>query len=168
MRMLRRLRRSALPSAARAALSLQSGERVISHAPTDDGSHLVATDRALHLPGGVRIAWEQIEHAEWRTGGLHVRETAPWGQVAPEHNVRVAYPRSLPEAIRERVAASIVINQYLPLDERRGIRVVGRRRPGANAVAWSLVFDPGLDPGDPEIRAHAESLLADVRRQTGL
>lgn len=140
----------------------------MSHAPTGDGSHVVATDRALHLPGGVRIAWERVEHAEWRSGGLHVRETAPRGEAVPEHHVRVEEPRTLPEVVRERVSASIVVNQYVHLDAKRGLRIVGRRRPDADVVAWSLVFDGSLDPTDPDVRARAERLLADVQRQTGL
>lgn len=165
---LRGLRPAALPAAARAALVLERGERVISYAVGADG-YVVATDRALHLPGGEpRIGWEHIEHAEWQRGGLHVRETAPFGEAPKEHAVRVTDSRTLPEVVRERVTSTIVVNQHAPLHGNLGVRVVGRRSPATDDVVWTLVFDSGLDPRDPELRARASQLLEEVRQQTGL
>ena len=35
-------------------------------------------------------------------------------------------------------------------------------------IRWTFVFDAGQDPSDPGLRAQAEQLLEDLRRQTGL
>lgn len=165
---MRLFRHGGLPPEARGGLRLEPGERAITYGVTQDGAYVVATDRALHLPTGPRVGWERVEHAAWQGGWLHVRETAELGEQAREHHVRLAEPRALPEAVRERVQASIVVNQYARLDAERGVRIVGRRRPGDDVVVWTLVFDAGLDPRDPGLRAHAEQVLEDVRRQTGM
>lgn len=169
---LRRLRRDfgggGLPAQARASLGLEAGERVLAHARTSDGAYLVATDRALHLPSGRRVGWEHVEHAHWQRGGVHVREVATLGEAPREHNVAVPEPENLPEVVRDRVTASIVINQYLRLEGQRGVRIVGRRGLGSDEIVWNLIFDAGLDTRDPALRARAGELLTEVRRQTGL
>lgn len=164
---MRWLRAGRLPSDARAGLRLEPGERVIAHARTGDGEYVVATDRALHLPGGEHLGWESIDHAAWKDGRLHVRQLMDPDGDARELHLRLADPHSLPQAVRERVTATIAINRYFRLFGERGVRIVGRRRPGSEAVAWTFAFDPGLDPDDPELRAMAEQALGDLRRQTG-
>lgn len=190
--LLGRFRRARLPASLRAALDLEPGERVIAHAragSTGPGGsagsagsaghgagYAVATDRALYLPdagqraaGTRRVGWEHIDHAEWQRGGLYVREVASLDEEPREHRVPVTAARALPETIRERVTSSIAINLHRKLDTTGGVRVVGRRRPGTvNEVTWMLVFDAGLDPRDPDLRARAEQVLAEVRQQTGL
>lgn len=133
---------------------------------------MVATDRALHLPGGEhlgreRIGWEHIDHATWRDDRLLVRQLAGDRGEARELRLRLSEPRTLPQAVRERITATIVVNRYFRLIDERGMRIIGRRRPGSDAIAWTFVFDSGLDPDDPELRATAEQLLQDLRRQTG-
>ncbi|HEU5157673.1 MAG TPA: hypothetical protein VFU43_11815 [Streptosporangiaceae bacterium] len=148
--------------------TLERGEHILAFAATRDGSHVVATDRALHLPGPsdgfVRLPWESVEQAAWRDGWLHVRATADAG----EHHIRLTDPGSVPETVQERVTATIVVNHQAALPGGGHVRIVGRRRPGGDAVRWTFVFDAGLDPDDPELRAQAGHLLAGLRRQTGL
>lgn len=166
--MFRHLWRGGLPAAVRAELRLEPGERVLAHADGDGGEYLVATDRALHLPGERRVGWEYVEHAEWDGASLHVREIVPMGEPARTHRVRVRGPGTLPDIVRDRVTASIVVNQYEQLAGGYGVRIVGRRKPRGDGVVWNLIFDAGIDPHDPEIRARAEQLLVEVQRQTGL
>jgi hypothetical protein len=161
-----RLSRS-LPAGSRPVLS--RGEHILAHAATRDGSYVVATDRALHLPGPaaaafVRLPWERVEQAAWRDGWLHVRTTTD----PAEHHIRLTEPGSVPETVQERVTATIVINQQATLPGGGHVRIVGRRPPGGDAVRWTFVFDAGLDPEDPDLRAQAGGLLAALRRQTGL
>lgn len=168
MAILRRLRRGGLPAAALDKLTLEPAERVLAWAPAGDDGFLVATDRALHLPGGTQVGWERIDHVEWQRGGVHVREIAALGETPGRHNVRVPEPHTLPDVVRERVTSSIAINQHVPLQGNRGVRIVARRRKGRDDVVWNLVFDAGLDVEDPQLRAKADALLAEVRQQTGL
>jgi hypothetical protein len=156
-----RLYRS-LPAGLRPAL--ERGERILAHAATRDGSYVVATERALHLPEGIRLPWERVEQAAWRDGWLHVRAVG----ASAEHHIRLTNPGSVPEAVQERVTATIAVNHQATLPGGGHVRIVGRRPPGGDTVRWTFVFDAGLDPNDPDLRAQAGRLLAALRRQTGL
>ncbi|HEY7488620.1 MAG TPA: hypothetical protein VH912_29535 [Streptosporangiaceae bacterium] len=161
-------RRGALPKAVRDELALERGEHVIAHATTRDGSYVVATDAALHLPAPaadfVRLPWERIEQASWQNGWLHVRESGRAG----EHHLRLTEPGSVPETVQERVTATIVVNHHATLPGGSRVRIVGRRPPAGDTIRWTFVFDAGLDPNDPGLRAQAEQVLETLRRQTGL
>jgi hypothetical protein len=163
-----RFRVHPLPKAVRDGLALDRGEHILAHAITRQGSYVVATDRALHLPtsadAAIRLPWERVEQAAWQNGWLHVRENAG----AAVHHLRLADPGSVPETVQERVTATIVINHPAALPGGGRVRIVGRRAPNSDDVRWTVVFDAGLDPADPELRAQAGELLAALRRQTGL
>ncbi|MGI5168503.1 hypothetical protein ACQEU3_29560 [Spirillospora sp. CA-253888] len=165
---MRLLRASRLPAPVRDALALDRAERVLAHAPTRGGSHVVATSLALHLPtpegGFARIPWERVDQASWKDGWLHVHETSG----GPEHHVRLTEAGSVPETVRERVTATIAVNHHAKLPGGGAVRIAGRRPPSGGEVRWSFVFEAGLDPEDPGLRAQAEQLLEDLRRQTGL
>ncbi|HEX4816156.1 MAG TPA: hypothetical protein VFV66_25715 [Nonomuraea sp.] len=151
-----------LPADVRASLRLEPGERVLTFARSDDG-HVVATDLALFLADGTRVPYEEIDKASWDEQGLRVL-TMDGGW----HAERIAEPRMLPETVRERVNATIVVNKHVSLPGRGGVRLVARRRPGGEMLGWTLVFDDGLDPADPGLRAQAEQALEGVRRSMGV
>jgi hypothetical protein len=141
-------------------VAVQRGERVLAV-----GGETVATDAALYLPGeeGVRLPWERVEQATWQEGVLAVREVG-----GRRHTVRLADPGSVPEAVRERVTATVVVSTHVRLPA-GGVRIVGRRPPRDDGdLRWTFVFDRGLDPDDPGLLAQAEQALAEIRRQTGL
>lgn len=156
-----------LPSTLRDALTLERGERVLATAPTRGGSHVAATTTALHLPtpqgAFTRIPWERVDHATWKDGWLHVQETS-----RAEHHVRLTAPGSVPETVRERVTATIAVSHQARLPGGGNVRIAGRRPATGGDVRWTFVFDAGLDPSDPGLRAQAEQALEDLRRQTGL
>jgi hypothetical protein len=156
------------PGPVRDRLALEPGERTLSTAPTRGGSYAVATSTALHLPtvsgDFARIPWERIDQANWKDGWLHVHETSG----GPEHHVQLTEPGSVPETVRERVTATIVMTRQARLPGGGTVRLAGRRPSGGGDVRWSFAFEPGLDPSDPGLRAQAEQILADLRRQTGL
>lgn len=152
-----------LPAEARAALDLEKGERVLTFADADEG-HVVATDLALHLPGGVRVPYEEIDRASWDEHGLLTVVTTKQRR----HHARVPEPRSVPEALRERVNATIVVSKHVDLPGRGGVRLVARRKPGGDVLGWTFLYDEGLDPEDPGLRALAEQALEGVRRSMGV
>jgi hypothetical protein len=160
--------RHGLPGDVRDQLALQPGERVLASARTPSGSYAVATDRALHHERGgqyVRLAWEDVAYASWDRDAstLSVVESSQ-----ERHLLALEEPERLPETVRERVMASIVVTQHVPLAGRRGVRIAGRRRPGGRELHWTLTFDPGLNPDDPGVRAAAEQALTALRAQTGV
>ncbi|WP_433325998.1 hypothetical protein [Spirillospora sp. CA-294931] len=158
------MRLNRLPAAVREALTLERGERHLTHAATRGGSHVVATTTALHLPtedgGFTRIPWDRVEQASWKDGWLHVHESR-------EHHIRLTDPGNVPEAVRERVTATIAVNHQAKLPGGT-VRITGRRPTTGGDVRWTFVFEAGLDPNDPGLKAHAEQALEALRRQTGL
>lgn len=163
--------RDRLPAEIRSSLELRRGERVLAHAPADEGL-LVATTQALHLPteaGHDRVPWERIDQARWEESGLTFAESG-----AGVRSFAVSEPGLLPEVLQERVTATIAASEHIVLpaggDAALGVRLAARRAPGADAatVTWQARFDPGLDPSDPETRHQAELALAELREQTGL
>ncbi|MEW9527732.1 hypothetical protein [Microbispora sp. NPDC049125] len=152
-----------LPADVRGALALAPGERVISHVPDGAGGHVVATTQALHLPGGRRLPWHLMDKAVWDEEGVTVTMTDGTVDRAP-----LPEPGALPETIRERVTASIVVSRHVRLDARGGVRLVARRVPGYESPRWEFIFDPGLDAADPGLRALAEQALEEARRSFGV
>ncbi|MGC5011399.1 hypothetical protein ACLQ2R_11600 [Streptosporangium sp. DT93] len=149
---------SRMPAEVRAAVV--RGDRVLTYAEGPDG-YVIAADRALYL-GGARLPWFQVDRGTWDEEGLTVVTTD-----GRSHRALLPEPGRVPEAVRERVTASIVVSQYVPLDARGGVRLVARRAD-ADELVWELVFDAGLDAEDPGLRALAEQALEETRRSFGV
>ncbi|MGH8868984.1 MAG: hypothetical protein ACRDYU_13445 [Actinomycetes bacterium] len=168
--------RRRLPKAERAAVGLTRGEYVIAVAATDAGGRAVATDRALYLPaagqGYERFGWETIARASWSDGVLHVSGAGPPGSDPPVRDVPLAEPGGLADAVHDRVTSTVVVSHHVRLDGRKGVRLIARRRPGTSGVedhlVWSMSFDKGVDPSDPDVADRAATALEDVRRQLGV
>jgi hypothetical protein len=159
-----RRRRQRLPDEVRAGLDLTPGERVLSGAALEDGGWVVATDRAL-LAGGERIPWSATAHAEWDADSrlLTVDEIAG----SHRHRFVLDDPGFLPETVHERVMASIVLSRHVRVDGRGGARFVARREQGSDELAWQVVVDAGLDPGDAEVRASLDATMRELRHELG-
>jgi hypothetical protein len=172
--LLPRLSSHRLPREVRARLSLDRHERVLVSSPDAHGHWIVATDRALHVPAGdgdpafERIPWEQVERGEWdhEADILRITRLAPFGEPSDVRVLRLEHSERLLRLVRERVTASVIISQHVPLVGSRGVRVVARRPPGsAEELTWSLVFDEGLDPSDSSVLDAAEQALSAVRAE---
>ncbi|WP_336204566.1 hypothetical protein [Nonomuraea sp. LPB2021202275-12-8] len=152
-----------LPADVRKSLALQPGERVLTFSPAAGDGFVVATNLALFLADGTRVPYETIDRAAWDEEGLRLLTTD-----GARHQAPVPDPRLLPETVRERVNATIVVNKHVALPGRGGVRLVARRRPAGEMVGWTFVFDEGLDPEDPGLRAQAEQALEGLRRSMGV
>jgi hypothetical protein len=163
----------------RSPVRVERGERLLAEAAAAE-AHLGGTRDAFYVVrshGGrmeltetVRIPWEEVEAADWdrETSVLRVSEVGTWGEPRPEHRFTVDEPGRLLELVRERVTASVVLQRHVPLDGRRGLRVVARRAPrGDQPVRWLYEYDEGVDPDDPEVRRAAEEALAQARADVG-
>ncbi len=145
------------------------GERVLARATTTDGVVVGGTRDALYAPE--RVPWEQVEAADWdrETLTLQVSEVGRWGETRPEHVFTIEEPGRLLELIRERVTASVVMQRHVPLEGRRGVRVIARRAPGRTAdISWVYEYDEGIDPDDPAVRLAAAEALAAARDEVGI
>ncbi len=156
--------------AKRPPVDVAPGERVLAWTEATTGEVLAGTREALYL-GGTRLAWEDVEAADWdrETEVFRVVEVGIWGEVRGEHRFVIGEPRRLLELVRERVTASVLLVRHVPLEGRRGLRVIARRSPtGDRGVRWLYEYDAGIDPGDPVVRLAAENALADARSEVGL
>lgn len=163
--------RRSIPDEVKAGLDLERGERILAaeHDPTD--LWWIGTNLALYVPeesGHRRLPWERIDAARWDREAevLRITETAPYGERTRTISARVPPAGRLLRLVRERVTASIVVNRHVPLYGKEGVRVLARRRPGTDdPLVWSMVFDPPLDPSDPEVLADAERAVQHIRTQ---
>lgn len=135
-------------------------------------SSLVATDTALLLPVGEepeRVPWDLVLRVTWNEDAVEITAQASPGGRPVTHRVPVGRELGgLPDVVRERVNASIVVQHHVELEGERGARLVARRAPGSADLRWSVVFDAGLDPSDPDLRERADRALADLRASLGI
>ena len=109
-----------------------------------------------------------------RLGPRHLRRSgsarsASWGESGSSTTSTIDEPGRLLELVRERVTASIVLQRHVPVDGRRGLRVIARRAPrGDRPLAWFYEYDEGVDPDDPEVQRAATEALAAARDEVGL
>lgn len=129
--------------------------RLYAVAPGPDGPHL-ALSRPWHLvdaglwsgeDGSLRVTWVDGER--------------PARFVLPE-------PGQLPETLRERVQASVVIVEAIDLGNRRTARVVVRKDLATGALLSQAVLGPGVRSTDPGVSEQVRAGLDRVREQVGL
>ena len=77
-------------------------------------------------------------------------------------------PGLLPETLRERVQASVVISESLDLGNRRTARVVVRKDLATRALLSQVLLGPGVRSTDPGVSEQVRAGLARVREQVGL
>lgn len=165
-----RFRRPRLPDDVVAQLHLEPGERVLAHAADPDGRPLVATDRALLLqrqpPTYSRLPWHELLRASYADDVLTVFLVSADDGRTGRLRIPIAEHGRLPEVVRERITATVVLDQHLPLRGRKGVHVVARRRAGGEDLDWAYVVDDGLVLTAAE-EMEAEAAVARVRVEYG-
>lgn len=167
------MKRGRLSEQARADAGVPGDERVITWGVGDkrepEGSFVIATDRALYEQrSGSRIAWQDVIKGTWEQPDFVIDYQ---GDSGPRRlRIRLDEPRDLPAAVRDRVTDTVVVSEYRELVESQGAHFVARRSPGGGLeeIRWSIVFDSGLDPSDPVMRAKADDVLSELRASLGI
>jgi hypothetical protein len=169
---MRLLQRDAVPVDVRSEFvtGFEPGERILAWARGGPGTTsaptaVVATDRGLWLELGgrpERLRWADIATASWRDGQLRLTRVGGAPLV-----IDLEEPHHVPEVVRDRVTASIVLNTHRRLGDRGGVRVLARRNSPGEPLHWQAVFDPGVDAHDPVLRARADAFLREVRESVG-
>ncbi len=153
-----------VPDEAREQLDLRPRERVLAAAQDADGGWVAATEGAL-VGGGARIPWADVAHAQWRDEES-VLLVDPVGDAFRPARFALPDPGRLPETVRERVMASIVVSRRVGVPGGRGVRVVGREL-GERELQWQVVPDAGVDAADPEVLRVTDALVAQLRGELG-
>ncbi len=160
-----------LPDEVRAALG---GDRPLVWAADDAGGWVVGTRDRLHLVDSdlhdESWGWETVHRADWdqEASELSVEPVQDYAARVVRHVRRVPEPGDLAALVRERVTATVVVQQRVQVTAKRGFRVIGRRPPTGGEVVWAFELDPGLDPDDPLVREATRSALAEARASVGL
>lgn len=161
-----------LPAGAAELLGVRSGEKVVAWgalAAPDGPQYVVATDRALYLPQGPeRIPWHRISKATWNEPVLEAWILDESGQPAGSRRLRVDESYDLPAAVRDRVTDSVIVTERVDLGDDAFALMSARRDSDDGDIRWSVVFDPGLDPRDPDLRARASRALDELRASLGI
>lgn len=144
---------------------------VLAAVQTRAGAWAAGTRSAVYLPADGsrlrRVAWELVERAEWSSdeSTFHLWETAGFGTPMRRTDLVVDEPGRFAQLVRERMSASVLLQRHVPLEGKKGVRIVGRRSPAsADApITWNFVLDNGLDPAAPGLIDRAETALNQVR-----
>jgi hypothetical protein len=172
-----------LPPSVSAALELARGERILAFGVDDDtGAYVVATNFALAVvsvvEGGptaaastlervLRRPWFFVDAGAWEPQTATLTVTWTDGRRAVQWSFR-DQPTRLPETLRERVQASVVISTRLNLGDRRTGRVAIRQDFETRELIPQTLLGRYTRADDPEVQAHVAAALAHLRDQVGL
>ncbi|HEV7145837.1 MAG TPA: hypothetical protein VGN48_02440 [Pedococcus sp.] len=166
------LRRPArLPAPILNALELGAGERVLAWGREQLGATVVATNHHLYAvdaAGQRQLArpWHEVDAGTWSSelGQL----TVTWVDGSTPRQWTLGDATLVPETVRERVQASVVIAQRVELGPRRNARVVIRQNLATGDLVEQVVLGRGVRPDDDVMAASTAEALADLREQVGL
>jgi hypothetical protein len=168
-----RVQRPQLPPEVVAALDLPRGDRVLSFATDDNhGGHLVASKWALSYVTtagelGLRKPWHLVDAGSWQPEAATL--TVTWTDGARPGQWTFGNQQTLlPETLRERVQASVVLSTRLALGERRTGRVAIRQDLATGELIPQTVLARRVSADDPQVRVQVEAAMADLRDQVGL
>ena len=165
--------RSELPLVVLKALGLTKGERALAFAVDDfTGAHVVATTYALAVvtpaaERAVRRRWLSVDAGVWDPEAATL--TVAWADGGRPGQWSMRDQKTLlPETVRERVQASVVLSARLNLGDRRSGRVAIRQDFATGERIPQTILGGSTRPDDPEVRAHVQAALAHLRDQVGL
>ena len=134
-------------------------------------------------PGGYVIgstavlSVRSLSDTEWRHTGWHEMERGGWNAETRKlswseyggrrGSVELTGPGRLPELFRERVAASIVVERFVPISGDRGVVVNGRRDLGAARplITWHASLGRGLTWRTAGLQESVDVAMAELRAE---
>jgi hypothetical protein len=165
--------RSAPPAAVKAALQLAKGERILAFGVDDNtGSYVVATTFGFALvtataQPAIRRRWLAVDAGAWEPETATLTVTWADGGRGGQWSFR-DQETLLPEALRERVQASVVLATRLELSDRRTGRVAIRQDFETGDLVPQTILGRNTRADDAEVQAHVKAALAHLRDQVGL
>lgn len=169
------LRHPAVPADVAAVIAPEEHEKLLAWAVEEgSGVTVVAGRHRLYAvaPGpdephlALSRPWHLVDAGLWSGDDGSLRVTWVDGQ-RPARFV-LPDPGQLPETLRERVQASVVLVEAVDLGNRRTARVVVRKNLATGALLSQAVLGPGVRSTDPGVSEQVSEGLARVREQVGL
>ena len=149
--------------------------RILAWTRSSDG-YVVGSLAVLSLGGGEPVAdadgaawrhvgWHEIEHGGWNAESRSLSWTLYGGR---RGRVELADPARLPELFRERVAASIAVERFVPIRGERGVTVTARRDLGGDGdLSWHSSLTRGLSWSTDGVTEEAARVLAEMESEYG-
>ena len=167
------LRRERVPADVTATIAPEGGERLLAWGRTVGGDTVVAGRHRVYLvavgEGGPEVRrarpWHLVDAGTWTPEG---RLTVTWVDGEPPLRLDLDEPGMLPETLRERVQASVVLAESLDLGGRRTAKVVVRRDLETGKLLSQAVLGKGVRSTDPGVAEQVRAGVARVREQVGL
>jgi hypothetical protein len=165
--------RTAPPAAIKGALKLSKGERILAFAIDDHtGSYVVATNFGFALvtatgQSAIRRRWLAVDAGAWEPETATLTVTWADGARGGQWSFR-DQETLLPETLRERVQASVVLSTRLALTDRRNGRVAIRQDFATGDLVPQTILGRNTRADDVEVQAHVKAALAHLRDQVGL
>lgn len=111
------------------------------------------------------VGWHEIEHGGWNAEARALSWTLYGGR---RGRVELAEPGRLPELFRERVAASIAVERFVPIRGERGVTVTARRDLGGDGtLSWHSSLTRGLSWSGEGVSEEAARVLAEMESEYG-
>lgn len=161
-----------LPPQVLQQLDLPKGERVLASAVDQlTGGHVVATNWHLTVvsPDGTVAShpWHDVDAGQWESQTWTL--TVTWiDKKRPGQWTFGEQDTRLPETFHERVRASIVLAEELPLTGRGSGRVVVRRDLRGGRLVTQTVLGRGARADDPQVQDAVARTKAFVEDAVGL
>lgn len=161
-----------LPEQVQAQFELSKSERLLASAIDQrTGAHIVATSWRLIVvpPDGDVVArpWHVVDAGQWDAETWTLRVT--WvDKSRPGRWTFAPQDTRLPEAFHERVRASIVLAEELPLTGRSKGRVVVRRDLRTDELLTQTVLGRNTRADDPQVQEAVARTTAFVKDAVGL
>ena len=125
---------------------------------SDDGG-------AGEVVGWRHVGWHEIEHGGWNAESRSLSWTLYGGR---RGRVELAEPARLPELFRERVAASIAVERFVPIRGERGVIVTARRDlGGGGTLLWHSTLTRGLSLSSDGVADEIARAEAELRSEYG-
>lgn len=143
------------------------GPRVLAWCAAGDSGYAAATqERFCCSDPLLDVRWPQILGAAW---DAPLMELTLWGEGAAE-TVRLHLSEAgvLPQVVRERIMASLLVQQHVAIQGDIGVRFLARRDPATDEVSWQRVLDPGLDVDDPQVVAAVDRAQQELQQAFGV
>ena len=115
----------------------------------------------------MRRRWLSVDAGAWEPETATLTVTWADGRRAGQWSFR-DQPTLLPETVRERVQASVVLSTRLTLGDRRSGRVAIRQDFATRELIPQTILGRYSRADDPEVQAHVQAALAHLRDQVGL
>lgn len=141
--------------------------RILAWAEAEQGL-VIASPAALSTSTAgdlwTHIGWHAIESGGWNAE----THSLTWAQYGGRRGaVRLTAPGRLPELFRERIAASIVVERFVPVAGERGVILNGRRDLAQSnpVIEWHTTLGRGVSWRTPGLRETADAALAELKRE---